>query len=361
MRTRRLGASSPSAAGGAGAAPVAFPGLDFHDDRSSRRTFVSGSVAVLLHAGALAILFLAAAVAPVIEEEVIPVRLFKEKAAEKSDEPAPARKALAERRSVNFAPQAQAVQPQVVNPRVVAQAAPKVQAEALDFQAVAPTVAPKQIGRAAVRTERVSEVASVVAGSPTELQVEAGAPALRGPVEPNAPAGASVGPRQIVARGSTIGTGSASILPGGSSVSEGILSNRDVLGSPDGAPLADVNTRVGEGYLRGDGGRGEGVSFEECFQRSEVQAYLEQIKSRTYARWALPPGVAANQEVRIAFALDAGGSALDVKLVHAEDRALGSSAVDALRSASPFPPMREPVRCIAHHPMVFIFRNPVEG
>lgn len=361
MRTRRLGGSAAGASAGSSATPVEFPGIKFHDERGARRTLLSGSVAVLLHAGALALLFLAAAVAPVIQEEIIPVRLFKEKPPEKADEPAPARKALAERRSVNFAPQAQAVRPQVVNPRVVAQAAPRIEAQKLDFEAVAPTVAPKQIGRAAVRTERVSEVASVVAGSPTELQVDAGAPALRGPIEPDAPAGASAGPRQIVTRGSTIGTGSASILPGGSSVSEGILSNRDVLGSPDGAPLADVNTRVGEGFLRGGGGSGQGVSFDECFQRPEVKAYLEQIKGRTYARWALPPGVEANQEVRIAFAVDAGGSALDVKLVAAQDRTLGASAVDALRSASPFPPMREPVRCIAHHPMVFIFRNPVEG
>ena len=36
-------------------------------------------------------------------------------------------------------------------------------------------------------------------------------------------------------------------------------------------------------------GTGEsGVSRADCLQRPEVQAYLEQVKHRIYARWVLP-------------------------------------------------------------------------
>ena len=40
---------------------------------------------------------------------------------------------------------------------------------------------------------------------------------------------------------------------------------------------------------------------------------------------------------------------------------LGASAVDALRSASPFPPMPDDVRCMAGLPIVGTFRNPLAG
>jgi len=59
-------------------------------------------------------------------------------------------------------------------------------------------------------------------------------------------------------------------LGSGSSVREGIASNRDVLGSRDGAPLANVNTRVGQGFMRGDGGNGTGGdgggNFDDCVE-----------------------------------------------------------------------------------------------
>ena len=40
---------------------------------------------------------------------------------------------------------------------------------------------------------------------------------------------------------------------------EGVVTGRDVLGSPDGAPLVSIDTSVGEGYLRGSGGEGSSV------------------------------------------------------------------------------------------------------
>jgi TonB family protein len=307
----------------------------------------------------------------VIEEVIIPVQILKDEPpppepTKEEAEPAPAPKALAERRSLEYAPAVQAVQPQIVNPRVVADAAPAVNAEALQMDAVNSVAAPKQINRSsATVVERVSAVNSAVAARASAVDVgTAAGPVVRGPVRADVPAGPSAGPRQVAvaAGGNTTGTGRLTI-GGGSSVREGVVSNRDVLGSPNGAPLASVDTQVGEGNLRGgSGGTGESVVSETaCFQKPEVKAYLGQVQNRTLERWVLPPSVSADQQVTLRFKLDVAGSASSVSLVRASDQALGLSAVDALRSASPFPAMPEAARCLVRVPIVATFSNPVAG
>jgi TonB family protein len=328
---------------------------------------LSGSFAAFFHFGALGILILFASLAPVIEEELIPVQLIKEEQT-RPDEPAPAPKALAERRFRNFAPAVQSVQPQIVNPRVIADASPAVNAEALQMDSVSSVVAPTQISRSATVVERVSAVNSPIAARASAVDVKGiGAPAVRGPVRADLPTGPSVGPRQVAvsSTGRTMGTGKLAI-GGGSSVREGVISNRDVLGSPTGAPLVSIDTAVGEGNIRGSGGEGSSVfagggSKTDCFGRSDVQRYLSEIEYRTLSRWQLPPGVSADQKVTLRFQLDVAGSATSVRLVRASDNALGASAVDALRAAAPFPPMPESVRCLARVPITATFSNPVAG
>ncbi len=366
MRTLRLGASLR--AGGAARQP--FPGLELKDPPHARGRAVSGTLAVLLHGGVIGLLLLLAWLNPVVKEEVLPVRIIKEEPPppppieKPREEPAPAPRALAERRSLDFAPQAQAVAPQIVNPTVVASAAPAVAARKIDMSAVASVVAPKEISQATVVTERVSAVTSLATAQVSKVDLgSVSAPALRGPADANAPAGPSVGPRQITNVGSTMGTGPATAtnLGSGSSVREGIASNRDVLGSPTGARLANVNTRVGDSLMRGDGGNGPGGGGDgDCFSRPEVVAYQEQIRTRMYARWVLPSDIPPSQEVRLQFMLDPAGSVTSVKPLagHAE---LAASAVDALRAAAPFPPMSDRVRCLARQQLTGIFRNPLAG
>jgi TonB family protein len=346
-----------------------FPGLTLKDPEGARRTLLTGGLATLVHVGAVGILLILASLAPVIQEAIIPVQILKDEPPppkqEQEPEPAPAPKALAERRSVDYAPAVQAVQPQIVNPRVVAEASPAVSAEVLQMDAVSSAVAPKQINRSsATVVERVSAVNSVVAARASAVDVgTASGPVVRGPIRPGLPVGPSAGPRQVTVAqgGTTTGTGRLTI-GSGSSVREGVVSNRDVLGSPNGAPLASVDTQVGEGMLRGSGGTGESVVSETaCFQRPEVQAYLSQVQARTLERWVLPPSVSADQHVTLRFKLDVAGSASNVSLVRASDNALGLSAVDALRSASPFPAMPDSARCLMRVPITATFSNPVAG
>jgi TonB family protein len=153
-----------------------------------------------------------------------------------------------------------------------------------------------------------------------------------------------------------IGSGS------GSSVAKGVISNRDVVGSPDGVVVVSVDTAIGDGLLRGTGGDGESVvSQSACMGRSEVTTYLAGVRIRMLDRWMLPPGLSSNQKVTLRFRLDAAGSASNVSVIRTDDNALGASAVDALRSASPFPPMPDRARCLTRVPIVGTFSNPVAG
>ncbi len=366
MRARRAGAAFDKPARG-GAAAIEFPGLALAEPEDRRRTIISGSLAFGVHAGAVGLLILIASLAPVIEEQLIPVQILKEEV--KRDEPAPAPKALAERRSSVYAPAVQSIQPQVINPRVIAEAAPSVSAEALQMDSVSSVAAPTQISRSATVVERVSAVNSIVAARASNVDVRAvGGSVVRGPIQVEGPVGPSVGPRQVaVATGApTMGTGTLAI-GSGSSVKEGVVTGRDVLGSPDGAPLVSIDTSVGEGNLRGSGGEGSSVfaggtkTPNECMAKNEVKQYLAVIEQRTISRWVLPPGIKSDQKVTLRFRLDVAGSATSVSIKQASDNALGASAVDALRAAAPFPPMPEAVRCLGMLEVTATFSNPNAG
>lgn len=389
LSTRRL-ALAP---GGAGAPPDRFPGFADTDEAEGRKHWVSGSLALLLHGGMIGLLVLYAWLNPPVIEEIIPVELLKEEAPKPKppppppvakvepkpvvpaptpepprerpapvpkEKPAPAPKALAERRTPTFAPQAQAVAPQVVNPSVIAKAAPAVNAKKLE--GVGAVVAPREIAHP-TSVASVSTLPSIAPAQASKIDLGgANAPALRGPTDAAAPVGQSVGPRQVVTSGGTVGTGTEVANLGGSSVREGVVTGRDVQGSPTGSPLASINTRVGEGNLRGDGGTGEGQGggggAAGCTESPEALAYQEEVRVRMLSRWTLPDGIESNQTVRIRFKLDRAGSVLSADVLGGGDPRLNQSAVDALRSASPFPPMSDRVRCMAGQALVGSFKNP---
>lgn len=394
MRSLRVGEAARR-----GLAPaVPYPGLPDVEPGGARRRTLATALAAAVHAGVLGILFAVAALAPKeIEPPPVPIELLRiepppppppkpkpevkrvepkpepppppkpvvkapepPKPVAKAPEPAPvpkpvpappapAPKALAERRSPTFQPSAQTVQPQVVNPTVIAKASPAVVGERIEMNAVSSVAAPKEITRGAPTVDTVQALPSVAASPVSKVDVgSAAAPALRGPVKGSGPVGASVGPKAVATGGTSVGTGAVN-LGDGSSVKEGVLSDRDVLGSADGPRLANVNTRVGEGNLRGPGGQGTtlGGGAPDCDSRPEVKAYMESIRQRTLSRWAAPPDTPAGGRATLAWNLDVGGSATRVQLVSAPSPKIGASVVDALRSASPFPPMSERVRCLA--------------
>jgi len=346
----------------------AYPGYEEPDDAARTRAFLTGSAVV--HGAGFAVLLLLASLAPVIEEHVIPVQLFKEvePPPPPPDEPAAAPKALAMRRNLPFAPAVQAVAPQIVNPNIIAEAKPAVAAEALQMAAISESAAPAEIQARSLVVERVSVVNTAVraVASPVDLKGATG-PVVRGPTRVEGVVGPSVGPRRVeaAAAGTTMGTGPLQIGGGnGSSVKDGVLSDRDVIGSPDGALVVSVDTQIGDGLLGGTTAGGTGTDTkptQDCLQSPAVKTYLGTVKQRMLDRWVLPPGVDANRKVTLRFNLDVAGSVSKVSNFEAQDNALGASAVDALHAASPFPPMSDDVRCLANRPLVGTFSNPVGG
>ncbi len=339
----RVGIAFVHAAGSAGVATAdAFP-MTFHVPDSGKSQLATGTLSAAIHVAIVALLLIIAAMTPEVVEEIIPVQLLKDK----PPPPAP-RKALAERRKLDFAPPLQAAQPQIVNPRVLAEAAPVINAQVVQMDAVTAARAPTQVARSSVSVDRVSAVGSVGGYRASNVDVsDAAGPVVRGPVRAVGPVGPSVGPRKVVARnGTTVGTGSLAI--GGSSVRDGVLSARDVIGSPRGAKLASVNTAVGEGNLRGTTGTslsGDGAETD-CLTRGEVKTYVGLIRDRVLSRWSLPYG-SKDAKVELRFRVDAAGSATSIEFVGG-DNALGASAIDAMRSASPFPALPDRARCLAN-------------
>ena len=343
---QRVCAAFVQAATAGGAAPD-FP-MGFRDPDEGKNKFATGSISAAIHFGAIALLFLFAALNPEIVQEIIPVQLLREEAPKT---PAPARRALAERRKLDFAPAMQAVQPQIINKRVIAEAAPAINAEMLQMDSLTAAAAPTPVKRSAIDVDRVSAIGAVGGYQASKVEVnQAAGPAVRGPIEAVRPAGPSVGPRKVAGTdGNTFGTGSLAINQG-SSVRDGVLTSRDVVGSPTGAVLVSVDTAVGEGNLSGPGGTGTGLlpdgAATDCLKRPEVNSYIQTLQQRIYSRWNLPYGV-KDVRVMLRFAIDVAGSASSIQLVRG-DNAIGASAIDAMRASSPFPPMPDRVRCLAN-------------
>jgi hypothetical protein len=365
LRARRMGralyAPAGAAAGQAGAAPE-FPGIEIAEPEGARGRVVSGSVAAALHAALIGALLLIAWLAPVEEiEELIEVELLREDPKEAAPEkPAPAPRVVAES-SGAFNPAPMAVAPQVVSPAVIQRAAPVVAARELQMESLGAVQAPREVPHAAPVVDQARAYQSSVQVTASPIAIDAVAPAIRGPIETQAPSGGVLaGPRQVVSAGDTVGIADPQALGSGSAVREGIASSRDVLGAKTGA-RAEVNWAVGSGNLRGSGGDGTGpggVSLDDCMKRAEVQSYMSRVRNRMLQRWALPSHTSANQSVTLRFRLDPAGTASSVEVVASADPALGQTAVSALRSASPFENMSDPVRCLAGTPLVATFKNP---
>lgn len=381
MSRLRLGASPRGAA-----AALPFPGIhptppEGRGPRASAALFAAALHAALF-AGLLALVWMAP---PKEEEEVIPIELVKlepppppppppkvEKVVERpptpapapvpapKPAPAPAPKALAERRSVNFEPSAQAIAPQVVNPSVIQRASPSIEAKTLDVAALQSSVsAPTEIKATGIAVQTVSAVTNVgVPSAPRAVDVgSVSAPAVRGPVQSASQVGAMVGPKAIASPvAGSVGAGTVVRSGDGSSVREGAVTGRDVLGSADGERLASVDTRVGQGNLRGTGeGTTLGGDVADCDARPEVKAYHESVRQRTLARWVAPPGMQGSAKATLSWRLDVSGSATSVRLVNASNDAVGNSVVEALRAASPFPPMSDRVRCLTNRTLTGTF------
>lgn len=337
-----------------GAASLTFP-ISFHEPERSRRALYAGSIALLLHFSVVTVLYIVASLAPAIEEVLIPVRLLPA-----PEESAPAPKALALPRALEIAPAAVAVAQVVARERIAA-VSPTIRAEALKMDSFDAVVAPTLIQHSTVVVERIFAVPSSTRARAASVNIS-NPGAVRGPVQVVSPIGPAAGPRTVAVANTGASLGSATLEIGsGASVREGVVTAGNAVGGSESGLTVAVNTAVGEGFLAGGSGSGtiSGAPGHRCTDRPEVQAYLRQITERTLERWKLPPGIPPNERVTLRFRVDVSGSPSAVEIVEARDNALGASAVDAMRAASPFPSIPEAARCLARLPITAKFRNPL--
>jgi hypothetical protein len=110
----------------------------------------------------------------------------------------------------------------------------------------------------------------------------------------------------------------------------------------------DFDTDVGI-YAGGEGtgGTGTALGVVRCMESAFVVRYIDVVKTRMKKRWVVPEGVPDDTPVKLRFILDSSGAATKIEFIGDTSPALGNSAIRALRSASPFPPMNDNVRCLA--------------
>lgn len=346
----------------AGAAPVTAgpaPDLSMREPEGAQRTVVSGSIAALLHAAAVAALIGFAAAAPeVVEELTREVKILKELPG--SNNPAP-RQVSARRVST---PRAAA--------RQVARAEPvkavPVEAKALTLDQLEAAKAPKQLDRRAAESKRVEakNTARVEAQSvdlsqikPIDVSTDLKAPKVDIQV-----------PKAIV-QGEAIEMSAPQVFESFVEASSAEYSDQALDGETLAAGTAGVDSRFAETGIEFDGytdygdGQVGGVAGGEpgtvaCMDSAFVGRYLDRVEDRTYRRWVIPPGTAPGIRVVLRFELDASGSVTRVSADGSTNETLATSAVQALRSASPFPAMDDAVRCLDGKRLksTFITRTP---
>ena len=79
--------------------------------------------------------------------------------------------------------------------------------------------------------------------------------------------------------------------------------------------------------------------------------YLEMIKKRVQSVWKYPEGVSGVHKINVVFVLDRAGKLVRAEVSDSTDPRLSGSAVQAMKTASPFPPIPESLRDLAGWPL----------
>jgi hypothetical protein len=334
------------------APPGVFPGTAMPEPAGARERFISSGLSILIHAALVALIALAAYLAPEeIQEQIIEItRIDDSPDNDSSGSPRP--RAIAESTG-RFAPAPMALQAHVINPAVIqARAANIAAAQQINIEAVSAVAAPREIVQTSAPTvESARTYQSIATVTATPVDTTAATAQISGNVSIQAPQGVVVGPRQVTTTGATVGIGGPTALGTGSSVREGIASGRDVVGGKTGE-RASMHGVYGAGGGRGFGGDGTGAGGgKPCTQRPEVTSYISRVKNRVLSRWK--GGVTGSVELQ--FTIDAAGTASSIEFVSATNPALGEAIKEAMRVASPFEPMSSTVQCLAGETLIATF------
>jgi TonB family protein len=124
---------------------------------------------------------------------------------------------------------------------------------------------------------------------------------------------------------------------------------------PYGAP---GGSKSGSGLSGGGSGSGTGGGSSSGLKgiaNSDYNQYLQQLKRRVESVWKYPDDVTGVQKVAVRFSLDRAGKLTLAEVLDSSDSRLNTSAVEAIRRASPFPPIPESLKDLANEPMIIRF------
>ncbi len=83
----------------------------------------------------------------------------------------------------------------------------------------------------------------------------------------------------------------------------------------------------------------------------DFATYFNMIKQRVEAVWKYPDGMTGAHRVNVVFVLDRAGKLVRAELLDSTDKRLNQSALEAMRKASPFPPLPASLKEIAGEPL----------
>jgi protein TonB len=119
-------------------------------------------------------------------------------------------------------------------------------------------------------------------------------------------------------------------------------------------------SRSGFGVAGGGTGSGTGGGGSDGLKGAsnlDFNRYLEQLERRVKSVWKYPEEVAGVQEVAVRFSLDRAGKLIQAQVLDSSDARLNTSAIDAMKRASPFPPIPESLaKELANEPLIVRFK-----
>jgi TonB family protein len=118
-------------------------------------------------------------------------------------------------------------------------------------------------------------------------------------------------------------------------------------GSSSGTGTTGGGTGVGSG-----GGSYAGLKGAS---NADFNQYLKLIEKRVNSVWRYPDDVSGVQKVTVRFILDRAGKLTQADVLESSDSRLNSSALEAMKKASPFPPMPEGLKELAGEPLIIRF------
>jgi TonB family protein len=120
-------------------------------------------------------------------------------------------------------------------------------------------------------------------------------------------------------------------------------------GSRTGTGLAGGGTGSGTGGGSKTGLRGTSTPITDYNQ------YLNMLKKRVTSVWRYPEGVSGLQNVTIRFSLDRAGKLAEAEVLESTDPRINPSALEAMKRASPFPPIPANLKDLAGEPLIIQF------